>query len=157
VAALRSPEESGRSARTLVGAGLAFQVAQGAAFVLLAALRFPLLGPGNLLLDLGLASVVAFALALRFSYLPLLRGDRESARRSTLVVALLAILTAGVLSGLLYALAHHELQPVPAAATTPRPPAPLEPLRSGWRICAACRAPNSRSTDFCGSCGMLLS
>lgn len=136
--------------------GLLLQAAQVGFFFLLAYLYYPPLGPRNLLIYLGSAGIVWLVLVYHYAYVPAKAGNYAKARGPTLVFAVLSVLTIGILSGLVYALAHHEMEPVSSPVVNPAARAWPPPLASAWKVCPGCRAPNPQTATFCNACGLLL-
>lgn len=152
----RITEAAGHHATTLILIGLILQAAQVGLFFLLAYFLYPPLGPGNLLMYLGFLGLVWLGLVYLYSYVPARAGNYARARGPTLVFAVLSVLTIGILSGLVYALAHHEMEPMPDAVVNPAIREGAPPLASAWKGCPGCRAPNPSTATFCNACGLLL-
>lgn len=105
--------QSGDTARTLILSGLVLQVAQVLVFFYLGSryVADPVIGPALLTLGiLGLGWVICVFL---FSFLRVRAGEYQSARRPTMIFALLSILTIGLIAGVLYLVAWGKLGDAP--------------------------------------------
>jgi hypothetical protein len=103
---------------------------------------------------LGSVGVLWLVLVYLLSLRPIEAGAWERARTPTLVFAVLSVFTVALLSGLFYALAHHELGNAAKAAARPLPPP--TPVQTSSKVCPVCARANPLSTNFCQGCGFGL-
>ena len=153
-AARGPPTPTSGAARLLTLAGMWIQAGQVGLFFVVAYSVSAL--PTAPFLALGAAGVAWVLLVFVFSYRPMRRGELLRARNPTLLFAVLSILTVGVISGLLYALAYHELGKAVQTAASPGGPRSPVLLQTGSRVCPICNKANPLSTSFCQSCGFVL-
>lgn len=162
---------SAETAETLILIGLIFQGLT--VLVLLGAGLFLLIVPviGGILLFLALLAFVWLILVYAYSYARTRDGDYEGARTPTLVFGILALITGGIISGILYIVAGVKLgdaadekearrsrpfspsgpatdSPFTRSPYTPTTSTPLAPANS-----PPASTPVTSGSSFCPNCG----
>ena len=121
---------------------------------------------GAVVLSLALIGFVWIALIWTFSYRRVDEGDYDGARTPTLVFAILSLITAALIPGILFLIAYVKLgdaieaggTATPAWGSPPPTPTFALPASSGAasRFCTHCGRPNPTSSAYCQGCGAPL-
>jgi len=157
---------SGDTAKTLVLVGLILYIIGVVVLALLGFLLLILTVVGGILLVFAIIGFVWVALVWIYSYDRIREGDYEGARTPTLVFAILALITLGIIPGVLWLIAYVKLGDALREATAytpawaaPNPAPPLSPAPSptpGGVFCSHCGRPNPPTGLFCQGCGAPL-
>ena len=159
---MRGESPSAGTAKTLILVGLILDIILEVILVTVGLLFLVVPILGALVLGLALIGFVWIALVWVFSYQRVVEGDYEGARTPTLVFAILSLVTAGVIPGVLFLIAYIKLGdalregavPYPAWAA---PPAPLlSGAVAGTRFCSYCGRANAATGAYCQACGAPL-
>jgi hypothetical protein len=162
---------SADTAETLILIGLIFQGIT--LIVLLGVGLFFLIIPilGGFVLFLAILALIWLILVYVFSYLRTVNGDYDGARSPTLVFGILALITGGIVSGILYIVAAVKLADAAdeKEARTARPtPSAVSPTYSPYTSSSPTRStstplpqafspptssPVTSGSNFCSNCG----
>jgi hypothetical protein len=111
---------------------------------------------GAIVLGLAVIGVLWIALVYLLSYKPASDGNYVGARTPTLVFGILSLLTAGIISGILYIVAYAKLGDAERDSSKLRPWGGGPPPSPGSRFCPACGRPSPPLGRFCEGCGSRL-
>lgn len=148
---------SGETAKTLILIGLILQVIEVVILLGIGLLFIVVPFLGAVVFGLGVIGTIWVLLVYWFSYKPTSEGDFTGARTPTLVLAIISLLTFGLISGILYVVAYAKLADAEHEGFGPPPGPAAAPLSPGLRFCATCGRMNAAVGGFCQSCGARLS